>query len=290
MAGSAALVVAAGFAQARPQNAHIPTETVLYNFKGAPDAGYSLAGLIFDHKGALYGATVKGGTADSGAVFKLTPPAAGQTRWTETVLYSFTGGNDGRQPWAGLIFDHKGALYGTTVKGGTADAGTVFKLTPPAAGQTQWTETVLYCFTDSDGNSPQAAGLIFDHKGVLYGTTIFGGISNLGTVFKLTPPAAGQTQWTETVLYRFTGGADGNYPLASLIFDGNGALYGTTNLGGASNWGTVFKLTGINTELSKSRLLPNGVGYDHRRCPQCDDTDGEQSKHIHSGVFWRGAF
>jgi uncharacterized repeat protein (TIGR03803 family) len=462
MAGSAALVVAAGFAQARPQNAHIPTETVLYNFKGAPDAGYSLAGLIFDHKGALYGATVKGGTADSGAVFKLTPPAAGQTRWTETVLYSFTGGNDGSQPWAGLIFDHKGALYGTTVKGGTADAGTVFKLTPPAAGQTQWsetvlysftggdgnnpqavglivdsdgalygtttfggtsnlgtvfrltppaagqtqwtetglysftdetdgnyplaglifdtggalygttyrggtsnlgtvfkltppaagqtqwteivlysftggndgsipafgslifdhkgalygttirggaanagtvfkltppaagqtqwTETVLYCFTDSDGNSPQAAGLIFDHKGVLYGTTIFGGISNLGTVFKLTPPAAGQTQWTETVLYRFTGGADGNYPLASLIFDGNGALYGTTNLGGASNWGTVFKLTGINTELSKSRLLPNGVGYDHRRCPQCDDTDGEQSKHIHSGVFWRGAF
>jgi uncharacterized repeat protein (TIGR03803 family) len=405
MAGSAALVVAAGFAQARPQNAHIPTETVLYNFKGAPDAGYSLAGLIFDHKGALYGATVKGGTADAGTVFKLTPPAAGQTQWSETVLYSFTGGDgnnpqavglivdsdgalygtttfggtsnlgtvfrltppaagqtqwtetglysftdetDGNYPLAGLIFDtggalygttyrggtsnlgtvfkltppaagqtqwteivlysftggndgsipafgslifdHKGALYGTTIRGGAANAGTVFKLTPPAAGQTQWTETVLYCFTDSDGNSPQAAGLIFDHKGVLYGTTIFGGISNLGTVFKLTPPAAGQTQWTETVLYRFTGGADGNYPLASLIFDGNGALYGTTNLGGASNWGTVFKLTGINTELSKSRLLPNGVGYDHRRCPQCDDTDGEQSKHIHSGVFWRGAF
>jgi uncharacterized repeat protein (TIGR03803 family) len=109
-------------------------------------------------------------------------------------------------------------------------------------------------------------------------------------VFKLTPPAAGQTQWTETVLYRFTGGADGTYPLASLIFDVNGALYGTTNLGGASNWGTVFKLTGINTELAKSRLLPTGVGYDHRRCPQCDDTDRGQSEHIHSGVFWRGAF
>jgi len=196
MAGSAALVVAAGLAQARPLNVHIPTETVLYNFKGAPDAGYSLAGLTFDQKGAL---------------------------------------------------------YGTTVKGGTADAGTVFKLTPPAAGQTQWAETVVYCFTDGDGNSPQAAGLIFDKKGVLYGTTIFGGISNLGTVFRLTPPAAGQTQWTEAVLYRFMGGADGTYPLASLIFDKKGALYGTTNLGGASNWGTVFKLTGINTELPKSR-------------------------------------
>jgi uncharacterized repeat protein (TIGR03803 family) len=368
MAGSAALVVAAGFAQARPQNAHIRTEAVLYNFKGAPDAGYSLAGLTLDHKGALYGATVRGGTADAGAVFKLRPPVAGQTQWTETVLYSFTGGDgnnpqavglifdgdgalygtttfggtsnlgtvfkltapaagqtqwtetvlynftdetDGNYPLGGLIFDNDGALYGTTYRGGTsnlgtvfklrpaaagqtqwtetvlysftggndgsipafgslildqkgalygatirggaANAGTVFKLTPPAAGQTQWAETVVYCFTDGDGNSPQAAGLIFDKKGVLYGTTIFGGISNLGTVFRLTPPATGQTQWTEAVLYRFMGGADGTYPLASLIFDKKGALYGTTNLGGASNWGTVFKLTGINTKLPKSR-------------------------------------
>jgi uncharacterized repeat protein (TIGR03803 family) len=129
---------------------------------------------------------------------------------------------------------------------------------------------VLYCFTDWDGNSPQASGLIFDKKGALYGTTTFGGISNLGTVFKLTPPAAGQTQWTEAVLYSFAGGNDGSIPaFGSLIFDQKGALYGTRNLGGASNWGTVFKLTGINTELPKSRLIPIGVGYDHRRCPHC---------------------
>jgi uncharacterized repeat protein (TIGR03803 family) len=243
MVGAATLVAAAGSAQARPRNAHLPTETVLYNFKGSPDAGYSLAGLTFDRKGALYGATVKGGAANAGAIFKLTPPAAGQTRWTETVLYSFTGGIDGGQPWAGLSFDNKGALYGATVKGGDADAGVVFKLTPPAAGQTQWTEAVLYGFTGGEGNNPQAVDLIFDGDGALYGTTTFGGSSNLGAVFKLTPPVGGQTQWTETVLFSFTDGTDGANPFAGLIFDAGGALYGTTYRGGTSNLGAVFKLT-----------------------------------------------
>jgi uncharacterized repeat protein (TIGR03803 family) len=138
---SAAFVAAAGFEPARA------SETVLYNFKGQSDGANPQGGLIADTEGALYGTTVKGGSHNQGTVFKLTPPAAGQTQWTETVLYSFTGAADGGTPVAALIFDTHGALYGTTQSGGSSNnAGTVFKLTPPAAGKTQWTETVLHTF------------------------------------------------------------------------------------------------------------------------------------------------
>jgi uncharacterized repeat protein (TIGR03803 family) len=146
-------------------------------------------------------------------------------------------------------------------RGGGSDLGTVFKLTPPAPGKTQWTEAVLYSFKSSDGGIPYA-GLIFDAKGALYGTTCSGGIfsgfgipcdqvgTNAGTVFKLTPPAPGHTQWTETVLYTFClqpkpqlGCIDGANPQAGLILDTSGALYGTTVVGGARGLGTVFQLT-----------------------------------------------
>lgn len=185
-----------------------------------------------------------------GTVFKLTPTSKGPTTWAETVLHSFLGApSDGAGPFAGLIADKEGALYGTTFYGGTA-SGTVFKLTPPAKGQTGWTETVLYNFCSqpncSDGAAPYA-GLIADEEGALYGTTGNGGI-NFGTVFKLTPPANGQTTWTETVLYRFCSQpscSDGGLPLAGLIFDKEGVLYGTTFGGGSSGLvgGTVFKMT-----------------------------------------------
>jgi uncharacterized repeat protein (TIGR03803 family) len=228
---------------------------VLHQFKGGSDGANPHAGLISDGTGALYGTTSRGGGAGCvgglgcGTVFKLTPPAAGQTKWTKEILYRFQGGSDGEAPFAGLVFDSKGALYGTTLAGGgTFGPGTVFKLTPPAVGQTQWTEEILYRFTGAggDGDGPQA-GLIFDSKGALYGTTSGGGgPSNCGTVFKLKPPAVGQTQWTEKVLYSFAGTGDGCLPLfGRLIFDSEGALYGTargtTNVIGAAS-GTVFKL------------------------------------------------
>jgi uncharacterized repeat protein (TIGR03803 family) len=132
-----------------------------------------------------------------GTVFKLTPPAKGQTAWTEAVLYNFCSPldcSDGLQPYSSLIADKQGALYGTTQSGGSFFGGTVFKLTPPAKGQTAWAETVLYSFKGgSDGQEP-SAGLIADNQGALYGTTIGGGItcnpssprSGCGTVFKLT--------------------------------------------------------------------------------------------------------
>ncbi len=223
------------------------TETVLYRFKGGKDGFRPPAGLVFGKSGALYGLTSQGGTSDKGIVFQLAPPPAGQKQWTKTVLYSFQGGpNDGAVPFFSTpIFDKAGALYGTTALGGAFGHGTIFKLTPPAAGQTKWTEKVLYSFRGGtkDGTSPNS--LIFDKAGVLYGTTMNGGTSNFGTVYKLTPPAAGKTQWTETVLHSFVGKPhDGREPIAGLLLDKTGTLYGTTAYGGLSDKGTVFKITG----------------------------------------------
>jgi uncharacterized repeat protein (TIGR03803 family) len=242
-----------------------PTETVLHSFTGGSDGAFSNHGLVMDASGALYGTTDEGGGSSNcpdptypgcGTVFKLTPPASGSGPWTETVLYNFNGGSDGRAPNGPLIFDGSGALYGTTAQGGSSNCpygcGTVFKLTPPPGGGTPWIETALYSFTGgSDGNLPYG-GLIFGADGALYGTTDNGGIVSAcqgygcGTVFKLTPPAGGGTNWTKTLLYNFKGGyvngPDGAFPQQALIFDGSGALYSTTSLGGAGV-GTVFKLT-----------------------------------------------
>jgi uncharacterized repeat protein (TIGR03803 family) len=235
------------------------TETVLYSFcarggTNCTDGLQPVAGLIIDKAGHLYGTTQGGGAHNGGAVFELTPNAAG-TRWTETVLYSFCaqGGNncsDGAVPSAGLITDAAGRLYGTTDLGGAHDEGIVFELTPYAAG-TKWTETVLYSFCAqggancTDGLQP-VAGLTIDAAGHLYGTTQGGGARNEGTVFELTPNAAG-TKWTEKALYSFctqggTNCTDGNAPAAGLIVDAAGDLYGTTYCGGAHNQGTVFEL------------------------------------------------
>jgi uncharacterized repeat protein (TIGR03803 family) len=248
MAGSVALVVAAGFAQAQQspseniKAAKAPKETVLYSFMGGYDGSAPNAGVILDRHGALYGTTVSGGTLNNGTVYKLT--AEGQKKWTKTVLHSFSSPPDGALPFAGVIFGRDGALYGTTGVGGNPSYGTVYKLTPPASGGTLWNETVLYSFTGgADGANPSNGSLIIDSSGALYGTTINGGNSGNGTVYKLTPPASGGTLWNETVLYSFTGGADGRYGSSSLIFDSSGALYGTAAGGGSSGSGTVYKLT-----------------------------------------------
>jgi len=228
------------------------TEEVLHDFAvDGVDGTFPAAGLIMDASGALYGTTTSGGTIGAGIVFKLTPPTNGATTWTETVLHSFKGGNDGGVPQARLLADASGALYGTTTQGGgTEPFGTVFKLTPPAAGTTSWTEKILHSFSLSgsatvgpgaDGIMPQA-DLIMDSKGALYGTTSQGGAGGVGIAFKLTPSATGATTWTETILYAFQGGTDGSNPAAGLLMDATGALYGTTVSGGDFDQGEVFKL------------------------------------------------
>jgi uncharacterized repeat protein (TIGR03803 family) len=200
---------------------------VLYAFKGgATDGRGPLAGLVRDASGNLYGTTFGGGTSNLGVVFRLDPIR------TETVRYSFLGGTDGWGPEAGLVRDSAGNLYGTTGGGGASGGyGTVFKLDPSGI------ETVLYAFAGGmDGINPQA-GVVRDAWGNLYGTTSAGGdlTCNCGTVFKL------DTAGTETVLYRFTG-TDGSVPVAGVVRDAKGNLYGTTSRGGAFGYGTVFKL------------------------------------------------
>ena len=219
---------------------------VLHSFKiGTKDGLQPEAGLIFDAAGNLYGTTVEGGGPyNGGTVFKLTPQANGD--WKEEVLHSFKSeGEDGSSPVAGLVFDASGSLYGTTVIGGAHNRGTVFKLAPQANGS--WKEKVLHSFgKGTDGYLPYA-GLIFDAKGNLYGTTagsLYSGCGehqhHCGAVFKLTPGANGR--WSETVLHNFTSGGDGNHPVVGLILDATGNLYGTTLKGGAYNGGAVFQL------------------------------------------------
>src|ERR1700674_5485561 len=211
------------------------TETVLYRFTGGSDGAFPETGLIFDTAGNLYGTTIYGGSSDDGTVFQLMAPAPLGSAWTLNVLHSFKGVNDGIDPVGALIFDKKGVLYGTT------HDGTVFKEVPPAPGHTTWTLRVIYRFNSVLGLS--AGGLIAGKKGVLYGATAQGGSANGGTVFQLTPPVTRGGAWTETTLYEFAGGSDGEYPLNALIADKAGNLYGTTASGGAPGLGTVFKLT-----------------------------------------------
>lgn len=163
-----------------------------------------------------------------------TPTAGGG--WTERVLHNFGNGVDGASPWAGLIIDATGNLYGTTHDGGTYGVGTVFELTPTGGGG--WTEKVLHSFNFTDGGGPYG-GLVMDAAGNLYGTTYAGGSGGWGTVFELTPTGGGG--WTEKVLFSF--GDIGGGPYAGLIFDSAGNLYGTTIGGGTYGYGRVFELT-----------------------------------------------
>jgi uncharacterized repeat protein (TIGR03803 family) len=256
------------------------TQKVLYRFcstENCADGANPYAGLIFDSDGNLYGTTGAGGSSECtfgyvagcGTVFELTLRHDGT--WSEKALYKFcstTNCADGKSPYAGLIFDSAGNLFGTTYSGGSSDCqgcGTVFELTPEDNGK--WTEKVLHRFTfDSathDGASPGYGSLIFDKTGNLYGTTYYGGrclqSGGCGTVFQLTRHAKGQ--WTEKVLYRFqANGTDGHNPYYGLVFDAARNLYGTTFQGGHSSkchagCGTVFELTpGTNSRWSEKVL------------------------------------
>jgi uncharacterized repeat protein (TIGR03803 family) len=212
------------------------TETVLYSFTGGADGNVPVAGLVRDIKtGNLFGTTLYGGASGNGTVFQVTPSG------TETVIYSFKGGTDGANPYSSLVRAGT-TIYGATNNGGAYGYGTVFKVT--SAGK----ETVLHSFNSAfpilDGAYPYA-GLVLKN-GILYGTTRYGGASNLGTVFSITQKGA------ETVLYSFKGGStDGSYTYAGVVFDKSGNLYGTNYSGGIANAGTVFELTpgGVETVL-----------------------------------------
>ncbi len=218
------------------------TKKVIHNFKGGDDGSFPMAGLVMGKDQALYGTASGGGTGFAcggcGVVFKLMPPTIPDGSWTESVLYSFQGFNDGAQPRTAPTLDRSGALYGTTFYGGPANAGTVFKLAPPASPSGAWTEQVLYSFqAPSSGLSSVPNSVVLADDGVIYGTAQNDGDN--GTIFKLTPPTSAGGVWTETVLYRFTGSFDGAFPSA-LAPGPDGILFGTTSNGGTGCCGTVF--------------------------------------------------
>jgi uncharacterized repeat protein (TIGR03803 family) len=240
----------------------------LYSFGGSPDGNYPAANLVFDSAGNLYGTTVQGGTAGYGVVFELKPTNGG---WSETILYDFcqkSGCIDGATPFASLVVDSAGNLYGTTYGGGEYGYGTAFRLSQQANGS--WIESVIRSFgSGTDGKNP-FSGLVLDKAGNLYGTTFFGGASTAscsegcGTAFEL---SSKNGLWTEKILYSFcsqTNCSDGIEPAGSLAIDSSHNLYGTTEYGGTlTSYGTVFQLTkGSNGQWMQKGLHTFAGGTD----------------------------
>jgi uncharacterized repeat protein (TIGR03803 family) len=210
-------------------------KTVIHFFYKTPSSG-----LAMDAEGNLYGETGGGGPSNSGTVFQMKPTATG---WNYRAIYNFAGGNDGSDPWGGLVFDPRGNLYGVTIQGGPAYDGTVFELKPQPNGR--WIESQLYVFQNTvDGVFPEGA-VVLDKAGNVYGTTVYGGDVSCadgygcGVVFELSLNGG---SWTKTTLYNFTGAPDGHAPMAPMIFDKAGNLYGTTSNGGRNNTGALFKM------------------------------------------------
>jgi len=220
--------------------------TNLYSFTGGSDGGQPYLGdLVFDSAGNIYGTTSAGGGQGCfgfgcGVVFKLSHSGGG---WTETVLYTFSGNDDGANPFNGVTFDRAGNLYGTTTQNGRYGYGTVYELSPTGSG---WTQSTLYNFTGGlDGGNP-IGGVAIDAAGNLYGTTEDGGNAPGlgGTVWELTPSNG---SWTFSVLQSLPTFYEG--PFATPTLDAAGNVYGTSTFGGGS--GLVFK------------LAPSGAGWNY---------------------------
>jgi uncharacterized repeat protein (TIGR03803 family) len=179
------------------------------------------------------------------------------------VLYSFTGGDDGAYPNGSLLQDNLGDFYGTTREGGSSGLGTVFELMPTAK-RDSWTLATLYAFTGGNDGGLPASGLIFDKYGTLHGTTDIGGQFGYGAIFRLEPAVTPMSTWTETVIYSFSSVISSP---SGLAIDERGNLYGTTNYGGNSYNGTVFRLappanrdgTWTETDLYEFRGVPDGA-------------------------------
>jgi uncharacterized repeat protein (TIGR03803 family) len=214
------------------------TQSVLHAFSGGDDGSGPGSPVAIDQHGNLYGTTPTGGANGFGVVYGIEPVAGGN--WKLIVIHAFTGGADGLGGSAGrLLLDAAGDLYGVNTVGGANGFGNVYKL---VQSKGQWQLTTLYSFKDQpDGASPYG-GVIFDKNGNLYGTTYYAGANDVGTVYKLTRNG---DSWTESVLYSFKGGTDGDSPISTLVSDGQGNMYGTTSDGGAAKCGcgTIFRIS-----------------------------------------------
>jgi uncharacterized repeat protein (TIGR03803 family) len=228
------------------------TETTIYSFVSSALPGLSATGLLMGKNGEIYGTAATIAPSMNGAVFVLTPPSPGGA-WTYTDIYSFMGGTDGAFP-NGLAFGGKGELYGTTASGGPAQAGTVFKLTPPSSPSGAWTESVIYAFQGVPDGANPSAGVTIGRDGVVAGTTHFGGTggcqgfigtdTGCGTVFELAPPSSSNGLWTEKLLFSLnTVDNAGWYPDAGVVLGAGGSLFAITPAGGPTGKGSPFELT-----------------------------------------------
>jgi uncharacterized repeat protein (TIGR03803 family) len=210
-------------------------QSVLYSFGSGTDGAIPVAGVAMDASGDLYGTTSAGGTYGYGTVYEL---KRSTPQWTETILHEFALENDGGVPYAGLVLDSKGNLYGAASDGGGGGAsggGTVFEVTRGVGG---WTFNVIYSLPGW-GISGTFRNLLVQ-PGKIYATTHCDGNYSAGTVYELT--LAGGV-WTYDLLYDFTGASDGHFSFSNLVADKEGNLYGTTTEGGADGSGTAFKIT-----------------------------------------------
>lgn len=235
------------------------TETVLYRFQGGSDGATPNYGdLLFDKGGNIFGVTIVGGANGQGTVYELMPSKGG---WTEKVLYSFSGAVDGGQPFAGLMLDGAGNLYGATQIGGPYGYGTVYELMPSGSG---WIEKTLYAFQGgSDGASP-VSSLILDQSGNLYGTTCSGGDGGGGTVYEM---VFSNGNWMLSTLHSF----DGNdCPWASPTMDAARNIYGA-RVNGGDKGGVCFP-SGCGTVY---RLTPSGGGWSYTDLHEFNGLDGQ---------------
>ncbi len=253
-----------------PAGAWAQTFKILHSFGNTGDGVNPVAGQAFDGQGNLYGVTYMGPVGSGGCngsgcglVYQLKANPDGS--WTETVIHAFNG-TDGAYPSATPVFDPQGNLYGSTYCNASYcyHDGFVYELMPGSNGA--WTESVLRHFSAVwDGGEPQELAL--DNAGNIYGEAMLGGLNDTGTVFSLNRSSS----WQERLLYSFGrfGGADGAYPAGAFAFDANGNFYGTTHLGGAHGYGTVFKLT-----KKDSLLWPETLLYDFPGAPEGNFPNG----------------
>ena len=197
----------------------------MHSFGTGTDGTVPVAGVTLDTSGNLYGTTSAGGAYGYGTVFQLKRSASS---WTENILHDFALGSDGGIPYAGLVLDNKGALYGAATEGGggaSSGGGTVFELTHAGSN---WTFTVIYDLPGWDISGTFRNVLL--ESGKIYATTHCDGDYNAGTVYELTSTNG---KWTYDSLYVFTGGTDGLYSFSNLVPDKAGNLYGTTDEAGS---------------------------------------------------------
>lgn len=231
---------------------------LIYSFAGSGDGEYTDTELVMDSAGNLYGTSVQGGIYGGGTVFQVTPAGV------HTVLYDFTGGADGGEPYKGVTLDTQGNLYGTAVTGGGGSCeggcGVAFKLSNSGG---VWTQTVIHTFTGGKDGSGPGSPVAIDKQGNVYGTTPTGGANGMGVVYQLRPGATGG--WTLRVIHTFTGGSDGGGGSASrLMIDATGNLYGVCTVGGTNGFGTVYKMSSVQgkwqfTTLYAFKDQPDGA-------------------------------